>query len=204
MTAEEQLVQRLRARDEAAFMDVVRQHHGALLRLARAFLPDGPAEETVQETWIALLEGIDQFEERSSLKTWLTRVLLNKAKTRAVKEGRVVPLSSLEQETAEGESAVPPDRFQPDGHWALPPFDWRARSPEGALMDAQVRAVIEAAIARLPAMQRSVITLRDVEGWDGPEVCNALTISESNQRVLLHRARSAVRAALEKHLDGVG
>lgn len=199
-----QRLERLRARDEAAFIQVVRTYSGALLRVGRAFLPDAAAQEVLQETWIALLEGIDSFEGRSSLKTWLTRVLMNKAKTRAAKEGRAVPLSSLEVETEDGSSAVSPDRFQPDGHWALPPFDWRARSPEGALIDAQAREVIETAIARLPAMQRSVITLRDVEGWDGPEVCNALTISESNQRVLLHRARAAVRSALEKHLDGVG
>src|SRR5215218_1813556 len=108
--AEAQLVERLRARDEAAFMELVRAYSGALLRVGRAFLPDAAAEEVLQETWIALLEGIDSFEGRSSLKTWLTRVLMNKAKTRAVKEGRAVPLSSLEQETEDGSRAVPLDR----------------------------------------------------------------------------------------------
>lgn len=181
-------------------MHVVKRHHSTLLRIAQSFLSSGAAEEVVQETWLALLEGVDKFEGRSSLKTWLTRVLLNRARTRAAKEGRAVPFSSLEEETSGEQRAVPIERFASDGHWLQPVGDLGSRNPEGALMDAQARRVVDQAVAALPPMQRTVITLRDIEGWDGPEVCNALSISESNQRVLLHRARAAVRAALEKHL----
>jgi RNA polymerase sigma-70 factor (ECF subfamily) len=162
------------------------------------------AEEVVQEAWLGVLKGLDRFEGRSSLKTWVLRILVNTAKTRGVRESRFVPYSSL---TPEGEEpAVEPERFRgPDdpfpGHWRAYPGDW-GRLPEEVLGDQQTMRVLLAAIHALPDAQRIVITMRDVQGCDAEEVCTALEVSEGNQRVLLHRARSKVRAALEEHLDG--
>jgi RNA polymerase sigma-70 factor (ECF subfamily) len=178
-----------------------------MLRVARIYVPTRAiAEEVVQDTWIAVLRGIDRFEGRSSLRTWVFRILTNTAKTRGERERRVVPLSALEDPLRVPEPAVSPDRFlDPDdphypGHWASPPAAW-SEQPEEKLLGAETRAVIDAAIAHLPPAQRAVITLRDVQGWDSNDVCNVLGVSETNQRVLLHRARAKVRQALEEYLD---
>jgi RNA polymerase sigma-70 factor (ECF subfamily) len=165
------------------------------------------AEEVVQETWVAVLRGLDRFEGRSSLKTWIFRILANTAKTRAIREGRTIPMSALQDPAAVPEPAVPGERFRGSedpawpGHWATPPAAWD-EAPEKRLESLETRLRIEAAIAALPAAQRAVISLRDIEGWSADEVCNALEVSETNQRVLLHRARSKVRAALEEYLEG--
>jgi RNA polymerase sigma-70 factor, ECF subfamily len=194
---ERELVAKLRAGDEAAFRELIAMYHPMLVRVARAYVPtQTAAEEVAADTWVAVLEGIDRFQERSSLKTWLFRILTNKAKTRGMRERRTLPFSSLESD----DSTVDPDRFHgPEhswpGHWAAPPQGF----PEERLLAAETRDVVEQAIARLPPAQRAVISLRDIEGWDADEVCNALTLSETNQRVLLHRARSAVRQALEEY-----
>jgi RNA polymerase sigma-70 factor (ECF subfamily) len=161
------------------------------------------AEEVVQETWLAVLNGIDRFEERSSLKTWLFRILTNRAKTRGERDGRVIPFSSLAGGEAEtDEPSVDPDRFLgPDsptpGAWAAPPRAW----PEEKLLELETLGVIEMAIDELPPAQREVIRLRDLEGWSPMEVAEALEITDGNQRVLLHRARSKVRAAVESYLN---
>ena len=204
-TADAHLVEALQRGEEAAFAQLVRDHHASLLRVAQIYVPTrAVAEEVVQETWLAVLRGIDRFEGRSSLKTWLFRILTNVAKTRAVREGRTIPLSALQGGDAP-EAAVDPDRFRgaddprSPGHWASPPAAWDTL-PEERLVAAETRAVIDEAIERLPAAQRAVITLRDVQGWSAEEVCNALEVTETNQRVLLHRARSKVRAALEGYL----
>jgi len=195
---ERQLVAALRAGDEAAFRALIDRYHAMLVRVARMYVStQAAAEEVAQETWLAVLEGIDRFEGRSSLKTWIFRILTNRAKTRGIREGRSLPFSSLER----NEPAVEPERFTGGdhpwtGHWSAPPREF----PEEQLLAGETRQVIAAAIAALPATQRAVISLRDVEGWSAEEVCNALTLSETNQRVLLHRARAAVRAALEKYL----
>jgi len=168
------------------------------------------AEEVVQEAWLAVIRGIDRFEGRSAFKTWLFRILVNRAQTRGEREGRTIPFSELRRE-AEGSdgSAVSPDRFIPANHpeypqwvdhWMVPPQAWGG-SPEERLVSRETMGQIHAAIEALPPGQRQVITLRDVEGWTSDEVCNVLEISETNQRVLLHRARSRVRAALERHFD---
>jgi RNA polymerase sigma-70 factor, ECF subfamily len=199
MQDERQLVAALRSGDEAAFRDLIGRYHASFVRVAQMYVPTRAlAEEVAQETWLAVLEGIDRFEGRSSLKTWLFRILTNRAKTRGMREGRSLPFSALETDAA----AVDADRFRdPDdgwpGHWRSPPRAF----PEERLLAAETREVIAAAIEQLPETQRAVITLRDIEGWSADEVCNALTLSETNQRVLLHRARSAVRAALEKYMD---
>ena len=196
---ERDLVAALKAGDEAAFRTLIELFHPMLVRVARAYVPtQTAAEEVAADTWLAVLEGIDRFEERSSLKTWIFRILTNKAKTRGMRERRSLPFSALEAD----ESSVDPDRFHGPqhrwpGHWAAAPQEF----PEERLLAAETRDVVERAIEALPPAQRTVISLRDIEGWSAEEVCNALTLSETNQRVLLHRARSAVRAALERYLE---
>lgn len=205
--AERRLLARLRAGDEAAFMELVDAWGPAMLRLARQFTPSrAVAEEVVQETWVAVLDGLDRFEGRSSLKTWVMRILVNRAKTRGARERRTVPFAALAADEASGEfEAVAADRFLAADHarwphhWAAPLPRWETL-PEGAVASAETLGVIHDAIETLPPAQRTVILLRDIEGWDGPQVSNALDITETNQRVLLHRARSKVRAALEEHL----
>ena len=200
---DERLVAALRAGDETAFRTVVRDWHASLLRVAQIFVPSrAVAEEVVQETWLRVLGALDRFEGRSSLKTWVFRILVNTAKTRAQREGRTVPFSALQDASRIPEAAVGPERFLPDDHPRYPGH-WAARPPElplDRLLAAETREVVAQAIEALPANQRAVISLRDVEGWSGDEVRNALELSEVNQRVLLHRARARVRRALEAYL----
>jgi len=198
-----QVVDALRAGDEDAFREFTRMHHASLLRVAQIYVPTrAVAEEVVQETWLAVLEGIDRFEGRSSLKTWIFRILANRAKTRAERERRTIPFSALQPDRVP-EPALDPERFRDSedgrwpGHWSTPPQPW----PEDKLLAAETREKLAQAIETLPASQRAVISLRDLEGWSADEVCNALELSETNQRVLLHRARSKVRNALEEYLQ---
>ncbi len=196
---ERAVVEALRTGDEAAFARLLDQHSRSMLRIASLYVRNpSVAEEVVQEAWLGVVAGIDRFEGRSSLKTWIFRILTNTAKTRAVREGRSVPFSALE---GEDEPAVDSDRFLQSGlwagHWSVPPQPWDA--PAARLLSKETRERIEEAIAELPPMQRAVITLRDVEGWSSEEVRNVLELTETNQRVLLHRARSRVRAALERY-----
>jgi RNA polymerase sigma-70 factor (ECF subfamily) len=201
---ERELVAALRRGDEAVFMRLVEEYGPALLRVARMYVPSAAvAEEVVQETWIGVLNGIDRFEGRSSLKTWIFRILVNIAKTRGERERRSVPFSSAAGAAAD-EPSVDPERFLPPGDeraraWALGPTPWPG--PEESLLAGETRELILEAIDRLPPAQREVITLRDVDGWSSEEVRNALELSETNQRVLLHRARSKVRRAIEQHLN---
>jgi RNA polymerase sigma-70 factor (ECF subfamily) len=174
-----------------------------MLRVAQIFVPSrSVAEEVVADTWLRVLGALDRFEGRSSLKTWVFRILVNTAKTRAQREGRVLPFSALNDPGRIPEAAVDAERFRPEddprfpGHWAVPPREL----PEERLLAAETRQRIAAAIDALPATQAAVIRLRDVEGWSAEEVRNALDISDVNQRVLLHRARSKVRQALEDYL----
>lgn len=199
------IVAALRNRDEAAFAALVGRHHAMLIRIARLYVSDDAvAEEVAQETWLALLSGIDAFEERSSLKTWLVRVVENRARTRGARDRRMVPFADLAaREAGELDPAVSADHFRgatdmAPGHWAVPPRSWGS-DPERDLLDAEAREIVQAAMAALPDAQREVMTLRDVEGWSAEEVCNALGITETNHRVLLHRARSKVRRALERY-----
>jgi RNA polymerase sigma-70 factor (ECF subfamily) len=202
-SAEAQLLEALRAGDEAAFTQLVREYQPSLVRVARIYVPtQAAAEEVAAETWLAVLNGLDRFEGRSSLKTWIFRILTNIAKTRGQRDGRTLPFSALENPGRVPEAALDADRFlDPEhprwpGHWAVRPEPW----PEDALVAAETQAVVAEAIEALPPAQRAVISLRDVEGWSSEEVRNALELSETNQRVLLHRARSKVRRALESYL----
>jgi RNA polymerase sigma-70 factor, ECF subfamily len=198
------LVERLRAGDEEAFMDLVARWSPSMLRVARMYVPpQAVAEDVVQETWLGVLNGIDRFEGRSSLRTWVFSILVNRARTRGERERRTVPFASLARQEGDEEfAAVDADRFvgrgDGAGSWAAPPVRWW-EEPERALDSAEAVERIEAEIAKLPETQRLVITMRDVEGMSSEEVRSALEISETNQRVLLHRARAKVRAALEDY-----
>lgn len=204
------LIAALRRGDEDAFAALVREHHAALLRYAGVFVKDrAVAEEVVQETWLGVIRGIGSFQGRSSVKTWIFTILANRARTRGEREARSVPFSALlSRELEEDEAAVEADRFLPHdharwpGHWSVGPQPWNA--PEERLIGAETRAVVERAIAGLPPVQREVITLRDVVGMDAQEVCRMMGLTDGNQRVLLHRARSRVRRALDGYLSAGG
>jgi RNA polymerase sigma-70 factor, ECF subfamily len=199
-----ELVAALKRGDEATFAALVDAWSPGLMRMAQMFVRDrAVAEEVVQETWIAVLRGIDRFEGRSSLKTWVYRIVINTAKTRAQREARSIPFSAA---AGGDEPSVDPDRFlgaahRQHGGWSLGPSEWA--TPEEELLSGETREVIMRAIDELPESQRAVITMRDVEGLPSDEVAAALEISEGNQRVLLHRARSKVRRAIERHLGAV-
>jgi RNA polymerase sigma-70 factor (ECF subfamily) len=203
---DDELLAALRQGDEEAFRTLVAEHGPFLLRLALMHVPSrAVAEEVVQDTWLAALNGLERFEGRSSLRTWLASIVLNKARTQGGRERRVLPFSFLRRRADDRDvPAVDPDRFQSardsvPGAWARPPVHWD--SPEERLSSDEARRVLFEAIADLPPRQREVITLRDVSGLSAAEACNALGLSETNQRVLLHRARSQVRAALERHFQ---
>jgi RNA polymerase sigma-70 factor (ECF subfamily) len=200
---EQRLVQALRNRDEAAFASLLDRYSSSMARVARLYVRSSAvADEVVQETWLAVIEGIERFEGRSSLKTWIFRILTNIAKTRAEREGRTLPFSAFAD--AEDGPSVEPDRFLDASHpiwphhWSSPPRSF----PEERLLQSETLGVVERAIDTLPPAQQAVITLRDVDGWSSEEVRNALSLSETNQRVLLHRARSKVRRALEDYFEG--
>ena len=200
------LVEALRAGDETAFMMLVERFQPAMLRIARMYVStQAVAEEVVQEAWVGVLKGLEGFEGRSSLRTWIFRILVNTAKTRGQREARSVPFSSIWAADPEVETSVDPDRFLPQGHpgspgnWSEPPVGWGS-APEERLLSKETLAEVARAIEALPPNQREVIRMRDILGWPSSDVCNALDISETNQRVLLHRARAKVRRALEGYL----
>jgi RNA polymerase sigma-70 factor (ECF subfamily) len=198
------LVVRIRAGDESAFMDLVERLRPAMLRVARMYVAtDAVAEEVVQEAWIGVLQGIDRFEGRSSLRTWIFRILSNVAKTRGIRESRSVPFTSIGGDDP-SEPAVAADRFrgpfaQFPGAWSTVPDEWRG-IPDERLLASETLAVVRRAIDALPAGQAAVIRMRDVLGMTSDEVRNALDLSETNQRVLLHRARARVRRAVEEYV----
>ena len=200
------LVAALRRGDEAAFGEVVDRYQATLTRLAMLYVRDrAVAEDVVQEAWLGVLRGLDRFEERASLKTWLFRIVANRARTRAVREGRSVTFSALvATEVQAFEPAVDPSRFRDatdaswPGHWRLAPS--AEDLPEQRVLASELTEHVREAVARLPPAQREVVSLRDIDGWSAEEVCHALELSEANQRVLLHRGRSKVRAALETYL----
>ncbi|MFL5821329.1 MAG: RNA polymerase sigma factor [Solirubrobacteraceae bacterium] len=204
---EAELLQGLRRGDEGAFAALMASYNAALLHVATSYVSSrAVAEEVVQDTWLGVVKGLDRFEGRSSLKTWIFKILTNTARTRGTRERRSVPFSSLAAEPEEGPTLDPDRFFAPDhnrypGHWSMGPAAWK--TPEGGLLAAETKDIIVSAIERLPAAQRTVIALRDVEGWPPEDVCQALDLSQGNQRVLLHRARTKVRAELERHFGAV-
>jgi RNA polymerase sigma-70 factor (ECF subfamily) len=199
------LVKALCTRDVDAFAYLVDRYHAPLVRIARLYVPNNEvAEEAVQETWLAVIEGIDRFEQRSTLKTWLYRVLVNIARTRGVKEHRSIPYAA--DAVLDDEPSVERGRFRRFGRyaggWKRPPNAWP--EPEQRALDREMLAAVQGAAEQLPPAQREVLTLRDILGWSAGEVCDALGVSDANQRVLLHRARSKVRGTLEKYYDEGG
>jgi RNA polymerase sigma-70 factor (ECF subfamily) len=195
MESDGELLRRLRAGDERAFVILVERYNGAMFRLALSFVDSrAVAEEVVQDTWLAALRGLVRFEGRSSLKTWLFTILVNRARTTGVREARSVPV-------ADAGPAVDASRFGPSGAWAAPPEQW-IEEAENRVDASKVRQLLQGSFDGLPARQREVVLLRDVEGLSSAEVCAVLAISEANQRVLLHRGRSKLRASLESELGG--
>jgi RNA polymerase sigma-70 factor (ECF subfamily) len=207
--AELGLIEALRQGDEDAFGRLVDQYQASLRRVAGLYVSNrAVADEVVQDTWLGVIQGIWAFEGRSSLRTWIFRILINRAKTHAAREGRMVPLAAAGADDIGGpDAAVGPERFHPADHgtepgrWARPPREI-GPSPEGRLLSREAGELLQKAIDALPPSQRLVLTLRDVEGCSTEEACNALGIRETNGRVLLHRARARLRAALEPYLDG--
>jgi RNA polymerase sigma-70 factor (ECF subfamily) len=197
------LVKALCARDADAFAYLLDRYHPQLVRLARQYVPSlAVAEEVVQETWVAVIDGIDRFEQRSTLKTWLFRILVNIARSHGVRENRSIPFATTA--VLEEEPSVDPHRFRrfarrDRGAWKQPPHPWS--EPEQRALDAETLDAIRDAVECLPPDQREVLTMRDLFGWTAVEVSDALEVSDANQRVLLHRARSKVRTALERHYD---
>ena len=202
--SDEETLAALRAGDERAFRDLFARSYPMMKRVARAYVAsDAVAEEIVQETWMAIVTGIDRFEGRSALGTWIFSILTNQAKTHSAREKRAVPFSSVAPSDVEG-PVVDPDRFQKNddawpGHWATPPRPWQ--KPERRLLSLEARDRLKAALAQLPDRQRMIVGLRDIEGYSAEEVCGLIGLSPENQRVLLHRGRARLRAVLEEYLD---
>jgi len=203
--SDEQIVSALRAGDERTFRALFERSYPMMKRVARTYVAsDAVADEIVQDTWIAIMTGIERFEGRSALGTWMFSILTNQAKTHGARERRALPLSSLTPDDDKG-PAVNPDRFQKDdeafpGHWATPPRPWQ--KPDRRLLSLEVRGQLKEALAQLPERQRLIVVLRDVEGLSAEEVRHLLDLSPENQRVLLHRGRSRLRALLEEYIDG--
>ena len=197
MESDAELLARLQAGDESAFLALVTRYNASLLRLARTFVPsEAVAEEAVQDTWMGVVRGVDRFEGRSSFKTWLFRILVNRARTAGVREHRHLPLDPTDP-------AVSPDRFDASGAWAEPLTPWES-DVDDRLVAASWGPLLRTALDQLPERQRDVVLLRDVEGLPSDEVCDILQLSEGNQRVLLHRGRSRLRASLEAELGTRG
>jgi RNA polymerase sigma-70 factor (ECF subfamily) len=202
LPADDILVAGLKAGDEEAFARLLDGWSASMLRLARAFVStEASAEEVVQDTWLAVIQGIDRFQGRSSLRTWVYRILVNTAKKRGTRERRTVPWTSLVAED-DPEPTVDPSRFRGaadpyPGHWVVFPAAWP--STETEVLAHELRVVVATALEVLPPRQRAVITLRDIDGYGADEVCTLLEITAANQRVLLHRARAAVRGRLEQY-----
>jgi len=196
------LVGRLLAGDEETFRDLLAAHHASMVRLARSFVRNpATAEEVAQETWLQVLQGLDRFEGRSTLKSWIFSILANRARTRAVRDGRTLLFSDMSGEAGDAEPAVDPARFNAAGYWDQPPRPWDDLTPERLAASGQIRDRLASALDELPDAQRAVVVLRDVEGCSSEEACNILGISETNQRVLLHRGRSRLRLLLEPLME---
>ncbi len=201
------LLARLRQGDEGAFDELVTRHHSALIRMAMGYVADREvAEEVVQDTWMAVIEGLDRFQGRSSLRTWIFGIMIHKAKDRGVREKRHTNFSSFESLDEESDDMIDPSRFHQSGewagHWAFPPQPWDDQTPEKLLASQQAVTAMNKAIEALPQTLKDVLILRDVEGVEAKEACDILKISETNLYVRLHRARERVRQAVETYLEG--
>jgi RNA polymerase sigma-70 factor (ECF subfamily) len=204
---EHELIARLRRGDDGAFDDLVNKHHSALIRMAMGHVSNREvAEEVVQDTWMAVIEGLHRFEGRSSLRTWIFGIMIHKAKDRGVREKRHMTFSAFESFDDESEEPIDPARFHQTGewagHWAVPPQPWDEQTPERLLASQQAVNAMQRAIEVLPPTLKEVLMLRDVEGVEAKEACEILKITETNLYVRLHRARERVRQAVETYFEG--
>ncbi|OQW35171.1 MAG: hypothetical protein A4E20_09780 [Nitrospira sp. SG-bin2] len=206
-STQDQLLAKLRRGDDGAFEELVNTHHRSLIRMAMGYVADREvAEEVVQDTWMAVIEGLDRFEGRSSLRTWIFGIMIHKAKDRGVREKRHTTFSDFETFDDDREETVDPSRFHQSGewagHWALPPQPWDEQTPEKLLASQQAVSAMHRAIEALPSTLKAVLILRDVEGVEAKDTCEILKITETNLYVRLHRARERVRQAVETYLEG--
>ena len=193
LPSDDELIPKLLAQDETAYAQVVSAYHGLMVHFARAIVGEAIADEVAQEAWVAVLRALPKFQRRSSLKTWILRIVSNTAKSRLRHESRSVSLDDNFDEPI-----VDPSRFKPNAHWASPPAMWHGETPDALLESSELREVIDKALDKLPPMQRATVTLRDMQGLDMETICKILEISESNGRVLLHRGRSSIQMAIEE------
>lgn len=199
---DEALIPLVVAGDERAFAVLVGRYHKRMVRLAQSFVHTAAsAEEMAQETWLAVVQGLDRFEGRSTFKVWLFRILTNRAKSRAEREARSLPFSSLDSPEDGSPIGALAGQFGPNGRWLSPTQEWEQDTPEKLLLTHETRAALQQGIDRLPTAQRAVLVMRDVEGLDAEEVCKLLEITDANQRVLLHRARTTLRRVLDSHVQ---
>ena len=189
------LIPKLLEKDEATYRDVVKAYHGMMVYVAKSIVGDAIADEVAQESWVSVMKALPKFERRSTLKTWIMRIVSNTAKSRLRHESRTINVDNLE---GLSESVINPERFKEGGHWAVPPSIWQGDSPESLLASEQMQGVIDKALKDLGPLQRSVVSLRDIQGLDMDTICKILEVSESNARVLLHRARSQIREAVDQ------
>ncbi len=195
LPSDDELIPRLLANDETSYAQIVSAYHGLMVHLARAIVGEAIADEVAQEAWVAVLRALPKFERRSSLKTWILRIVSNTAKSRLRHESRTVSMD----ESLEESPIVDPTRFKPNAHWASPPVMWHADTPDALLASTELRSCISDALSMLPPLQRAAVTLRDMQGLSMEAICKILEVSESNGRVLLHRARSRIQMAIEEH-----
>jgi len=194
--SDDELIPLLLNNDETAYKQVVKAYHGIMIHIARSIVGDAIADEVAQEAWVAVLRALPKFERRSSLKTWIMRIVSNCAKSRLRHESRTVNFDNPIDETA---PQLNPGHFNTSGHWTTPPSVWHADTPEALVSSTELQHCINNALDSLPALQKSVITLRDIQGLDMESICKVLEVSESNGRVLLHRARSQIRETIDEH-----
>jgi RNA polymerase sigma-70 factor (ECF subfamily) len=195
LPADNELIPRLLAGDNIAYSQVVTAYHGLMVHLARAIVGEAIADEVAQESWVSVMRALPGFKGRSSLKTWILRITTNTAKSRLRHEARSVSLEGI----MDDQPVVDPARFVADGHWSNPPATWHVDSPEALLASEALRDCIHRALSSLPPLQCAAITLRDMQGFDMETICKILDVSESNGRVLLHRARSSIQQAIDEH-----
>ena len=195
LPSEDELIPKLLAGDEHAFTQVVRAYNGFMVHLARTIVGEAIADEVAQEAWMAVIRALPKFERRSSLKTWILRIVSNCAKSRLRHESRSISMDFSDDNSA----MVDPAHFKRDGHWQTPPNVWHADTPDAILASTELRELINESLKQLPPLQQAAITLRDMHGMDMESICKILEVSESNGRVLIHRARSQLREAIDQY-----
>jgi len=193
---DDELIPKLLDNDETAYRQVVQAYHGTMVYVARSIVGDAIADEVAQEAWVSVMKALPRFERRSSLKTWILRIVSNTAKSRLRHESRTV---NFDSSLLESGPIINPDKFDETGHWTNPPAMWHIDTPDSLLASKQLKTCIDNAINELPVIQRSIITLRDMQGLDMETICKILEVSESNARVMLHRARNHIREAIDEN-----